>query len=118
MAQEERVVVARARKIQRFLSQPFQVPRPSPVPPASTSPSRTVSPVSTRFWMVSLTMFQRTLSTWLVTSMRLCRRPRHKLSKLTNLKYDDYFSEHTSYHTKSPNSQLLCFSLIYLFHLC
>ena len=48
LSEDDKLVVARARKIQRFLSQPFFVARRSPAPRASTSSSRTPSAASRR----------------------------------------------------------------------
>ena len=48
LSEEDKLVVARARKIQRFLSQPFHVAEASPAGRASTSSSRTPSRASRR----------------------------------------------------------------------
>merc|ERR1719312_1459501 len=80
-SQEERLVVARARKIQRFLSQPFQVAETFTGTPGVYVSLANTSLVSTRSSTVNWTMFQKTHSTWSETSMKYSKRLKPKLYK-------------------------------------
>jgi len=56
LSEEDRLTVSRARKIQRFLSQPFLLPRCSPVSKASLCRLMKLLPASKQFSMVTLTI--------------------------------------------------------------
>merc|ERR1719240_913430 len=76
LSQEEKLTVNRARKIQRFLSQPFQVAETfTGTPGVYVSLANTIVDL-TEFCLVSWTTFQKPLSTWSETLMKLCKRPR------------------------------------------
>ena len=92
LSEEDKLKVARARKIERFLSQPFQVnkkssfcitrsptysrsPRCSPTTPASSCPSPRPSPGSRPSWRASTITCPRSPSTWSATSTRCPPRP-------------------------------------------
>ena len=70
LSDEDKLVVQRARKVERFLSQPFHVPSSSRARRASTSPSRTPSAGSRTSWTASATTSPSRRSSWSAASRR------------------------------------------------
>merc|ERR1712158_276821 len=76
LSEEDKLTVARARKIQRFLSQPSRSPRCSLATPASWSPWNRPLKDSKRSSQANMTTCRRSLSTWSETSQKSDRRQR------------------------------------------
>merc|ERR1719347_1638644 len=96
LSEEDKLKVARARKIERFLSQPFQVAEVLPTTPASLSPLTRPSPDSRRSSPASTTTCPRSPSTWSATLTRSSPRPRgSQLSAETNCRSSLHFTEAT-----------------------
>merc|ERR1711862_666935 len=74
LSEEDKLKVARARKIERFLSQPFQSLKFSPAILANLSPSPRPSLDSRRSWLASTITCPRLLSTWSAMLTRLLPR--------------------------------------------
>ena len=74
LSEDDKLAVARARKIERFLSQPFSWPSSSPGPPASTCRSPTRSAGSRRSSKASTTGCPSRPSTWSARSKRRWRK--------------------------------------------
>ena len=84
LSEEDKLTVARARKIQRFLSQPFFVAEVFTGSPASWSGWKTPSRVLLASLMVSMTTCQRQPSTWLVRLTKLSKRAKNWSRKPLN----------------------------------
>ena len=76
LSEEDKLVVACARKIQRFLSQPFHVAEVFTGSPGKSSVSKTRSRASRESSMVITTIFRKPPSTWSAPSKRPSRRAR------------------------------------------
>ena len=77
LSEEDKLVVARARKIQRFLSQPFHVAEVFTGFPGKFVPvADTVRSASRRSAPASTTTCRRPRSTWSAPSRKRCRRPK------------------------------------------
>ena len=76
LSEEDKTAVARARKIERFLSQPFLSPKSSPARRASSSTSPTPSRASAGFAKASTIICRNRPSTWSAPSKRRSRRAR------------------------------------------
>merc|ERR1712106_619412 len=85
LSEEDKLKGARARKIERFLSQPFQSLRFSPTTPVNWSPLSRLSPASPKSLQESTTTCQRLLSTWSATSVRSRSRQIDWLLRLPRL---------------------------------
>ena len=70
LSDEDKQTVARARKLELFMSQPFFTAEASPVHPASMSRGRTRSAPSRRFLTAPSTICRSRRSTWSATSTR------------------------------------------------
>ena len=70
LSEEDKLTVARARKIQRFLSQPFDVAKVFTGSDGVQVPLMTQSHRSKRLLLVSMTTCQKVPSTWLVASTK------------------------------------------------
>merc|ERR1711862_81526 len=75
LSEEDRLKVARARKIERFLSQPFQVAEVFTNNPGKLVPLIRLSLGSRTSSLESTIIFPRSPSTWSATSMRSLLRP-------------------------------------------
>jgi F-type H+-transporting ATPase subunit beta len=75
LSDDDKLLVGRARRIQRFLSQPFHVAEAFTGKPAATSSLKTPSRASRRSSTASTTRSRRAPSTWLATSTRPLKRP-------------------------------------------
>jgi F0F1-type ATP synthase beta subunit len=76
LSEDDKLVVARARKIQRFLSQPFHVAEVFTGSRANTSPCATPSRASRRFSLANTTTCRNKRSTWLARLKKPLRKPR------------------------------------------
>ena len=75
LSEEDKLVVDRARKIQRFLSQPFHVVlKFLRVHPGFLLACKIQSKASTTWLTVNMTIFQKVLFTWLVQLMKLLKK--------------------------------------------
>ncbi len=84
LSEEDKLTVARARKIERFLSQPFFVAEVFTGSPASWLTSPTPSRASRVFAQVSTIIFQNQPSTWLARLKKRSKRRRSWLLKPLN----------------------------------
>merc|ERR1712024_2453 len=75
LSEEDKLKVARARKIERFLSQPFQVAEVFTNNPGKLVPIAETSPGSRPSWRASTIPCPRSPSTWSATSSRCPPRP-------------------------------------------
>jgi F-type H+-transporting ATPase subunit beta len=81
LSEEDKLTVARARRIERFLSQPMYVAEPSPGRRGSTSRARRRYAASARSWRASMTSCLSRRSIWSATSTWWSRRPRRCASR-------------------------------------
>ena len=71
LSEEDKLVVARARKIQRFLSQPFFVAEVFTGSPGKLVDLNLQSKVLMQFAKVNMIIYQKQLFTWLVQLKKL-----------------------------------------------
>lgn len=84
LSEEDKLIVSRARKIQRFLTQPFHVAEVFSSIPGAYVPWRKPSGGSRKSWKASWTWFRRTPSSCAAALMTFSRKPNNPFPAVPN----------------------------------